>query len=71
MTYLVSMLALVGFGIFSLIAVVPMFAIVTVMSEIVLFFGNHGMKYYIDSETIISPKKHEELDKINQIKFLI
>jgi len=69
--YLISLIALLGFGIFSLIIIVPAFAVVVSMAEMIVFFGNHGMKYYIDSDTIISPKKHEELDKINQIKFLL
>ena len=71
LSYLVSLVVLVGFGIYSLFVVVPLFAIVMVLSEIVVFFVNHGMKYYIDQDTIIAPKKHEELDKINQIKFLL
>ena len=64
-------IAIIGFGVYSLVVIVPAFAVIMVMSEIVVFFGNHGMKYYIDQDTIISPKKHEELDKINQIKFLL
>ena len=71
LSYFLSLLALIGFGVYSLCVVVPVFAIVIVMSESIVFFGNHGMKYYIDQDTIISPKKHEELDKINQIKFLL
>lgn len=69
--YLVSFIALLGFGVFSLIVIVPAFAVIVTMAEMIVFFGNHGMKYYIDSDTIIAPKKHEELDKINQIKFLL
>jgi len=69
--YLLSLLLFVGFGIYSLIVIVPMFSIVMSIAEMILFFGNHGMKYYIDGDTIISPKRHEELDKIKQIKFLL
>lgn len=69
--YLVSLFLLVGFGVYSLIAIVPIFAIIMGFAEVIMFFGNHGMKYYIDGDTIISPKKHEELDKIKQIKFLL
>lgn len=69
--YLVSIFLLVGFGVYSLIAIVPIFAIIMGFAEVIMFFGNHGMKYYIDEDTIISPKKHEELDKIKQIKFLL
>lgn len=69
--YLLSLLLFIGFGIYSLIVIVPMFSIVISIAEMILFFGNHGMKYYIDGDTIISPKRHEELDKIKQIKFLL
>ena len=69
--YLASFVLFLGFGVYSLIAIVPLFAIISSVAEMIVFFGNHGMKYYIDSDTIISPKKHEELDKINQIKFLL
>lgn len=69
--YLLSFVVFIGFGVYSLIVVVPVFSVVSSMTDIIMFFGNHGMKYYIDSETIISPKKHEQLDKINQIKFLL
>lgn len=71
MLYLVSFVLFLGFGLYSLIVIVPLFAIISSVAEMIVFFGNHGMKYYIDSDTIISPKKHEELDKINQIKFLL
>ncbi len=69
--YLISFALFLGFGVYSLIVLVPLFAIISSVAEMIVFFGNHGMKYYIDSDTIISPKKHEELDKINQIKFLL
>lgn len=69
--YLVSFALFLGFGVYSLIVIVPAFAIISSVAEMIVFFGNHGMKYYIDGDTIISPKKHEELDKINQIKFLL
>ena len=69
--YLISFILLLGFGVFSLIVILPAFAVIVSLAEMIVFFGNHGMKYYIDADTIISPKKHEELDKINQIKFLL
>ena len=71
LVYLVAVFLVIGLGVCSLLVVLPVFSTVMTMAEMILFFGNHGMKYYIDGETIISPKKHEELDKINQIKFLL
>lgn len=71
LVYFFATLFVVGFGVCSLLIVLPVFSTVMTIAEMILFFGNHGMKYYIDTETIISPKKHEELDKINQIKFLL
>jgi len=71
MVYAVSLMLLLGLGVYSLIVLVPAFAVIMGLAEMIVFFGNHGMKYYIDVDTIISPKKHEELDKINQIKFLL
>lgn len=69
--YLISLMLLLGLGVYSLVVIVPAFAVIMSLAEMIVFFGNHGMKYYIDVDTIISPKKHEELDKINQIKFLL
>jgi hypothetical protein len=71
LAYFLSLFALLGFGLYALFAIVPLFVVFIVMSESIVFFGNHGMKYYVDQDTIIAPKKHEELDKINQIKFLL
>ena len=37
----------------------------------VAFFSSQGMRFYEDADTIISPKKLEEIDKIEDAKYLL
>ena len=55
----------------SLIALIPLASVSILMLEMVVFFESQGMRYYVDLETIISPKKLEECDKLNKVKNII
>ncbi len=66
-----SLVLAAGFGIFSLVLIVPICAIVGAMFEMMQFFACQGMRYYTDKNTVLSSKKLEEQDKISQVKFLL
>ena len=59
------------FGSFSLIITVPVGSMIISVFQMVMFFGSQGMRYYVDLDTILSPKKLEETDKLKKVKNLI
>lgn len=59
------------FGSFSFIITVPVGAMIVLVFQMVMFFGSQGMRYYVDLDTILSPKKLEQTDKLKKIKDLI
>lgn len=59
------------FTTFSLLALIPLASVALVMLEMVMFFESQGMRYYVDLDTIISPKKFEQCEKFNKIKNII
>ena len=36
-----------------------------------MFFGSQGMRFCVDSETIVTPKKLEETDSVRKLKLVI
>ena len=56
---------------FSLIALVPLASVSIIMLEMVMFFESQGMRYYVDLDSIISPKKLEQCDKFDKVKNII
>lgn len=60
-----------GFGIVSAVVFVPLYLGLNNMFEMVMFFGSQGMRYYADADTVLSPKKLEQLDNIQQTKYLL
>ncbi len=56
---------------FSLIALIPLASVAIIMLEMVMFFESQGMRYYVDLDTIISPKKLEQCDKFTKVKNII
>lgn len=69
--YFFSLLLAFGFGIFSLIIIVPTVSITASIFETMNFFDCQGMRYYLDKDTILSSKKLEEQDTITKAKFLL
>lgn len=59
------------FGIYALIAIVPLMALINAVFGQVLFFESQGMDYYISLENIITPRKLETADKIKKVKNII
>lgn len=69
--YFTAILLAFGFGVFSLIIIVPSFAIITSVFEMLNYFSCQGMRYYVDRDTVLSSKKLEEQDTISKAKFLL
>ena len=59
------------FGSFSFIITVPLSAMFVLVFQMVMFFGSQGMRYYVDLDTILTPKKLEETDKFKTVKDLL
>jgi len=58
-------------GIYSLIIILPIISPLFHIFEMTAFFQSQGMRFYVDSQTIFSPKRLEENDKIEDIKYLL
>lgn len=71
MIILIYILLVSVFGVFSLILVAPLLSMTILIFHMVMFFGSQGMRYYVDLDTILSPKKLEETDKIKKAKDII
>lgn len=71
MILLVYILLVSVFGMFSLLLIAPLLAMSILVFNMVMFFGSQGMRYYVDLDTILSPKKLEETDKIKKAKNII
>lgn len=69
--YFVTILLAFGFGVFGLIIIVPVFAVITSIFETLNYFSCQGMRYYVDRDTVLSSKKLEEQDTISKAKFLL
>ncbi len=69
--YFAFILLSFGFGVFSLVIIVPLCAIITSVFEMMNFFSCQGMRYYADKDTVLSSKKLEEQDRITKAKFLL
>ena len=67
---LLSILAMV-IGLYSLIIILPCIYPFLNIFEMVAFFSSQGMRFYVDADTIKSPKKLEEVDKIDKTKYLL
>ena len=49
----------------------PVLFVVINIFEMVMFYGSQGMKYYVDLDTIVSPKRLAEVDSFRKVKDLI
>ncbi len=62
--------AIVTFG-FSLFFTVPISVVVLSCFNMVAFYSNYGMRYYVDEFNVIVPKKMADTDKASSIKHII
>ena len=71
MLLLVNILISTLFGFMSVVLILPLLLLALIIFQMVMFFGSQGMRYYVDPDTILSPKKLEETDKFKKTKSII
>ena len=73
-SFIINLLAIVLsmiLGVYSIIIILPLISPLLHIFEMVMFFSSQGMRFYVEADRIISPKKLEEVDKIEDAKFLL
>jgi hypothetical protein len=55
----------------SLLVTLPSSIFLLAIFGMVMYYGSMGMRYYVDPDTILTPKKLEEQDSVNKTKFII
>ena len=58
-------------GVYSLVVTVPIVASLLCMYDMTTFFTSHGMRFYVNNQIILTPKKLEEVDNINKAKYIL
>ena len=58
-------------GVIGCAIILPLFCFIISVFGLVVFFEHRGMRYYVDFDTIIQPKKLEQTDKLSKLKYLI
>lgn len=71
--FMFILLAIVMFlGCYSLIILIPVASLFVSIFNMVMFFGSQGMRFYVDLDSnIVSPKRLEQTDKINKVKYVL
>ncbi len=59
------------FGLYSIVVVFPLMALINAVFGQVLFFESQGMDYYISPENIVKTRKLEQADSIKKVKYKI
>ena len=54
-----------------LLITIPLTTLMLIIMGEVMYFESLGMRYYVDGEHIVSPKKFEERDKFAKVKDII
>lgn len=71
MIFLLAIVLSVILGLYSIIIILPLISPLIHIFEMVMFFSSQGMRFYVDSDTILSPKRLEEVDKIEDAKYIL
>lgn len=71
MIYLLALVLTMVIGLYALILILPCIFPFIDIFEMVMFFSSQGMRFYVDADTILSPKKLEEVDRIKDAKYLL
>ncbi len=58
-------------GSIAFLLLVPLGVYFVYIIDFVMFYGSQGMRYYVDADTIISPKRLEEVDRFSRCKDII
>ena len=69
--YLLAIVLSMVLGLYAIIIIIPVLSPLIHIFEMVMFFSSQGMRFYVDSDTILSPKKLEEVDKIEDAKYIL
>ncbi len=67
---LVIVLSLI-LGVYAIIIILPIIMPFSHIFEMTAFFSSQGMRFYVDLDTILTPKKLEEVDKISKARFIL
>ncbi len=59
------------FGVFTMTVLVPLMTILLCVYNMVAFFISQGMRFYVNENRILTPKKLEEVDNINKTAFIL
>lgn len=69
--FLLALILSMVLGLYALIIILPIIFPLLNIFEMVMFFSSQGMRFYVDADTILSPKKLEEVDRIEDAKYLL
>lgn len=69
--YLLALILTMVLGIYAIIVILPILSPLLHIFEMVSFFSSQGMRYYVDSDTILAPKRLEEIDKLDDAKYIL
>ena len=69
--WILILLAVSFFGVFASIVIIPIASLWLSIFQMVMFFGSQGMRFYVDMDTFIIPKKLEETDRASKAKNVI
>lgn len=69
--FVIFWLLAVLFGVYSLALLIPVMSSILIVYNMVAFFTSQGMRFYINSKNILTPKKLEEVDNINKIASIL
>ncbi len=69
--FLLTFLLAMALGLYALIIILPVLFPLIYIFEMVMFFSSQGMRFYVDADTILTPKRLEEVDKIDNAKYLL
>lgn len=69
--FLLAIVLSVVLGLYSIIIILPLISPLLHIFEMEMFFSSQGMRFYVDNDTILSPKRLEEVDKIEDAKYIL
>ncbi len=69
--FLLAIVLSMVLGLYAIIIILPLISPLIHIFEMVMFFSSQGMRFYVDSDTILTPKKLEEVDKIEDAKYIL
>ena len=55
----------------SIIVTIPLSALIILVYKVVMFYQSQGMRFYVDSEQVVTPKRLEETDGLGELKYII